>query len=181
MIDTVEHEDREALDLMFRDSFPALAEELGLPPYDLLLVSDGSGTLIQNCGGFCGYEYNPRKHQYLRIVGCANHLTNNSSELLPFLFALYRFDYQRQTENVAYPSPLRVQCVSDSELTVKCGNRQYERKANLCFWRGIESFEQNGYSIGWTHVKRNTNAINVMADDISRKARHLMEGFINGR
>jgi hypothetical protein len=71
-------------------------------------------------------------------------------------------------------APVRVQVVSDSELTVRCGNGRYARRANGCLWASIRWFEQNGYEIAWRHVPRNSNAWSALMDGLASRARLLM-------
>ena len=69
---------------------------------------------------------------------------------------------------------MRVQIVSDSELTVRCGNGVYQRKANACLWAAVQWFELNGYLLAWRHVRRNSNAWSALMDSVAGQARRLM-------
>ena len=68
---------------------------------------------------------------------------------------------------------------SDSALTVRCGNRQYARRANGSLWVAIEWFERHGYRLRWHHVARATSPWNRLADEVAGPARRAVAG-ING-
>ncbi len=74
--------------------------------------------------------------------------------------------------------PVRVQVVSDSELTVRCGNGRYGRKANGCLWAALAWFEANRYEIRWRHVARNSNAWSALADRLAGVARTSMGSVV---
>lgn len=57
--------------------------------------------------------------------------------------------------------------ISDSEITVRCGNKQYQRRANGCLWAGIEWFESHAYVFQWHHVRRLSNAWNELMDAVA--------------
>jgi hypothetical protein len=68
--------------------------------------------------------------------------------------------------------------VSDSEVTVRCGNGDYTRRANGCLWAGIEWFERRAYVFQWHHVRRLGNGWNALVDSIAGKARQLALGVL---
>jgi hypothetical protein len=71
--------------------------------------------------------------------------------------------------------PSRAHVACDSELTVRCGNRQYARRANGALWAAIEWFERRGYRLRWHHVARDSSPWNRLAD----RARRTVAG-VNG-
>ena len=75
---------------------------------------------------------------------------------MPFLHALW-YDQQRRAQ-ARQAGPRAVLAVSDSAVTVRCGNRQYARRANRCLWAALDVFEGNGYAVRWRHVRRNANS-----------------------
>jgi hypothetical protein len=158
----------------------SLAEELKLGEYDLLLVGDGSGTRIgQTCGWSCSL-YEKWSGVVQSYFGGASTGTNNFAELIPYIHALWTYDVNRfGGHGLPYPKVIKVAIVSDSEVTVRCGNRIYHRLANQTWWRAFEWFEEHGYSFEWRHVRRNTNTISEMSDKQSRAVRLIMEGIAN--
>lgn len=148
-----------------------LARDLHLPECDLLLVGDGSGSVYNLPAGWACTAYDVRKRQGVLHVGAVSGGTNNFAELAPYVQALW---YHHQDHGQRPDSPVEVVIVSDSELTVRCGNRQYSRNCNLCLWAGIDWFEENGYELTWRHVRRNTNAWNAWADSVAGRLRFFM-------
>src|SRR5262249_45496658 len=101
--------------------------------------------------------------------------TNNFAELAPFVQALW---HHHQDNGPAANRAVRVTAVSDSELTVRCGNRQYSRSANGCLWSALAGFEQHGYEITWVHVRRNSNEWAAWLDELAGFGRCLMEEML---
>lgn len=148
-----------------------LAGELELSNFDLLLVGDGSGTIYQQPGGWACTAYDRRSRRAWLHTGAVSGATNNFAELLPYVHALW---YAHQELLPVGPGPIQVQIVSDSELTVRCGNGCYQRRANACLWAAITWFEQNGYRLRWRHVPRNTNPWNRLADRVAGQVRKAL-------
>lgn len=168
---------------MSPETCEALAAELGLPDFDLLLVGDGSGTSLPFACGWAVTSYQRSSQQAQLIYGGASTGTNNLAELTPYLHALWTFEANRgrqppvDEQGMFIANAIRVAIVSDSEITVKCGNRQYGRNANGCLWAGIEWFEKNGYRFHWRHVPRNSNELSTEADRVAGKVRRLISNF----
>lgn len=155
-----------------------LSKELALPEYDLLLLGDGSGTTSeQSCGWAC-VAHNKILGTVEMHNGSLSCGTNNFAELIPYVQALWHFD-QSFRELVTPGQVARVEIVSDSEVTVRCGNGVYARKGNGCLWGGIEWFEKNGYTIHWTHVRRNTNKFSKKCDWLAGETRISLDKLRN--
>jgi ribonuclease HI len=151
----------------------SLAQGLGLPAHDLLVVGDGSGTVYHQPAGWACVAYDRRKCQVTAHAGAVTGATNNFAELAPYVQALW---HHHQDHGQAPPTPVEVAIVSDSEVTVRCGARQYGRHANGCLWAAVEWFERHGYRLSWTHVRRNSNEWNAWADRVAGSMRLLVEG-----
>ena len=152
-------------------SLEALAEELHLPDHELLLVGDGSGTVYQQPAGWACVAYDRLKPQVVVHAGGLTCGTNNFAELAPYVQALW---HHHQDHGQAPRVPVEVAIVSDSELTVRCGNRQYSRNANGCLWAAIDWFETRGYRLHWQHVRRASNSWNVWADQAAAYIRSVI-------
>jgi ribonuclease HI len=164
-----------------RAHLEGLATELSLPAFDLLLVGDGSGTtLVKPSGWYCAaYERPLGDGGVLEHFGGASGGTNNYAELLPYCFALWAYHVSKQgPTGVKSVSPVRVVVVSDSEVTVRCGNGDYERRANACLWAQVQWFERNGYAFVWVHVPRNSNPVSERADAVAGSARSAMANVL---
>lgn len=155
--------------------FEALAKELSLPEFDLLLVGDGSGSTFNNPCGWACVAWNKVANQIQVHNGGMSCGTNNFAELIPYIQALWHFD-QTYRDLHTPGKKAKVCVVTDSEVTVKCGNGIYTRKGNGCLWKAVEWFEQSGlYDISWYHVYRNTNRFSKRCDWIAGQTRVNIE------
>lgn len=75
---------------------------------------------------------------------------------------------------------MRVTLVSDSEVTVRCGNRVYARRANGCLWAAVEWFERSGYDLRWHHLPRNSDPWNGWLGEVAGMARSAAVGLARG-
>lgn len=151
----------------------ALAKKLALPAFDLMLVADGSGrTAGTPCGWSC-HAYEPAAAAVEVYAGGSTHGTNNYAELMPFVQALWAYD-------AAHPFArrVRVAAVSDSEVTVRGGTREYGRNANRPLWASLEWFEGLGWVFHWRHIPRNSDPVHEAADDESRTVRLMFENYL---
>jgi ribonuclease HI len=154
------------------DVLPALeafTQALPLPGPDLLLLGDGSGTVYSQPAGWACTAYDHRLRQARLHVGALSSGTNNFAELFPYLQALWL--YHQTPGNHA---PVNVHIVSDSEVTVRCGNSQYARRANGPWWAALAWFEEQGYRLQWQHVARNSTPWNQLADLLAGRQRRLL-------
>jgi ribonuclease HI len=156
------------LDVEDRRELRKLACALDLGPFDLLLVGDGSGEDYTRPAGWACTAYDIAKKKAVIHAGVCTAGTNNSAELVPYIHALWFFNQEHQHDGAR---SYQVAVVSDSEVTVRCGNGQYQRRANGCFWSGIEWFEAHDFVFRWHHVRRNSNAWSTYADAVAGKAR----------
>lgn len=161
------------------DDCEDLTVQLNVADYDLLLVGDGSGnTADLPCGWYCT-EYRRGAGSVVRHRGGCNMGSNNHAELMPYIQALWAFQVRKEKNRWSL-LPVQVVIVSDSELTVRCGNRQYERKANKHLWAVIDWFELQGYVFRWVHVPRNSNPLNALADQEAGKTRKAIVALEQG-
>ena len=163
------------MDKPTQDDFYRLADSLGVKNFDLVVVADGSGSVANEpCGYYAAslWRWGPDGGTVCEHFGGASGGTNNYAELTPFLFVLWQFQALYQREIVAY-QPLQVLCVSDSEVTVKCGAGEYARNANLLLWASIDCLEEMGFDFTWRHVPRNSNPINTRADEQAKRIRKM--------
>lgn len=159
----------EATELSLLNQFKHLLKELDIPPCDLLLIGDGSGTMLPNSCGWHVSAFLPKHDKYAFFHGGASSGTNNYAELMPYIHVLWHIDAKRKNKG-----PYKVEIVTDSELTANCGSGKYSRKANRPLWAAIEWFESNNYEIGWRWVPRNTNYFSKLADKRAGEIRKMM-------
>lgn len=160
------------------EEFEEVARHLCLPEFDVAIIGDGSGTTPGNSCGWYATAYLKKSRQLLRFWGGVSSGTNNTAELSPYVFALWHLDALARKADPGWPAgrSVRVAVVSDSELTVRCGNREYARKANLALWAAIECYERNGFELHWVHIPRNSNPFSVRADDVAGRVRLALDG-----
>ena len=113
-----------------------ISNELCLPNYDLLLLGDGSGNSAHTCSSWGCVSYSPLTSKVEIHFGAQTVGTNNFAELIPYLTVLWLDN----TEKHIFPR--KIQIVSDSEVSVKCGNREYNRNGNLSLWASFDYLEQ---------------------------------------
>ena len=154
-----------------REGLEDLARSLAIAEYDLLLVGDGSGTVYAEPAGWSCLAYDRIKDSIVQHAGAVTAGTNNFAELAPYVHALW-FHCQEHPLG----GPFRAHVVSDSEVTVRCGNRQYARRANGSLWAAIEWFERSGYRLRWHHVARATSPWDRLADEVAGRARRAIAG-----
>ena len=155
------------------ESLEALAEELRLPDHDLLLVGSGSGSVYERPVGWACVAYDRLKPRVTVHAGALTCGTNNFAELVPYAQALWHHhqDHGQPTE-----ANTEVAIVSDSEVMVRCGNREYGRNANACLWAAVEWFERCGYRLSWRHVRRASIDWHMWAGTIAGNLRSFVEG-----
>ena len=152
----------------------ALAGALNLSTFDLLLIGDGSGTIYTQPGAWACAAFDRRTGKVRLHAGALSGSTNNLAELAPYVQALW---HHHQEHGQDPTTPVRVSIVSDSELTVRCGQGRYARRANACLWAAINWFERNGYLLAWQHVPRNSNVWSSQCDRVAGLARIAFSEF----
>lgn len=148
-----------------------LRSDLSIQEYEVLLVSDGSGTVATRASAWCCVRHQKSDNLIDIHYGSANLGTNNFAELVPIVNTLWLDSYEK------HKLPRKIVVVSDSELTVKCGNREYARNFNLMFWKSLDYLESIGYTIHWKHVPRNSNPLNSLCDKMAGSLRREIEEF----
>ena len=151
---------------------PRLLDIMGAyPETDIFLIGDGSGTTLHGSCGWAVWVAEPPFKRARLLTGSLSNGTNNTAELFPYLQALHFL-------NCENPRPRKVVVVSDSELTVRCGNRIYGRQANAPLWAMLDWFETQGWTIRFHHVRRNTNELSRLADHHAGMARIAMDELV---
>lgn len=138
---------------------------------ELLLVGDGSGTRVGNAAAWTVFCLDMRSQAAYWHAGAVSSGTNNYAELHPYVHALW--DYQSR-HRVTEFSPVQVRIVSDSQITVRCGNGDYLPSANLPYWAAIEQLKKSGFNLDWVHIPRNSHPLHELADYCAGKTRNEM-------
>jgi ribonuclease HI len=152
-------------------------QEISSSQWDLLIFGDGSGAQWKDGGGCCAFIIDNRHHVRTCLISAQSRATVNRMELRAYVDAL-GVHYNELLDGKIHKPPYRVWIFSDSEYTVKCGNREYGRKANLDLWAVIDWFETRGYRLRWRWLPRNSNALHTKADALAGKARIAIKDLL---
>ncbi len=157
------------------ESFKELGEQLGvnLSDYDLVLVTDGSGTTLWKPCGWAVAVYQPDANVGLWFTGGASDGTNSYAELEPFLYGLWRAG----REWSLLPADC-VLCVTDSQYTAYCGTGEYDKTKFAPMWAQLDWYEKQGIKFDWRWVPRNSNPVNEWADKAAGKTRLALVGLV---
>lgn len=152
--------------------------EQGVLPsqWDLLLFGDGSGSQWKVGGGFACFMVDGRTARRDLVIGARTRSTVSRMELSVYIEAL-AYHYYRLLNRVMEHAPYRVRIFSDSELAVKCGNREYARKTNVDLWAGLDALIARGYEVRFTWVPRNSTPFHALADELAGKARMALSAL----
>ena len=143
-------------------------EEFNKKNYDYIIFCDGSGETKKSSASYASliysfmYEDGKTSFTSTNLLGYNSKGSNNYAELKAVVESLYYIYPECVTKTALI--------VSDSEITVKGGTGEYQRKANLPFWVSIEYFEKV-MKLEWQHVYRNTNKYNKWCDEIAKPFR----------
>lgn len=141
--------------------------------FDLIIFTDGSGTVLENPCGYAALLYYPKMQKWEYSIGADNHGSNNFAELFAVIKALY--------SDIHFAKNILV--VSDSEWTVKTGNGEYTITQGgplEMFWAALNCFRKSFRAeVTFLHVKRNTNPYNTLCDEIAGKARKNFSEFLS--
>jgi ribonuclease HI len=161
-----------------KEDLESLCAELKLDKKDfsLLLIGDGSGTIFTKPCGWACVAWNTITDEVVIHNGSVSSGTNNFAELVPYAHALWYF-HQELVSMKSITKP-KVEVVSDSEVTVRCGNGVYQRKSNAAIWASVQWYVDNaGFDIHWNHVYRNTNRFSKRCDWLAGQSRTGLESL----
>jgi ribonuclease HI len=97
------------------------------------------------------------EHQKELIIPLG-HGTNNTAELLAVIHALE-----------ALNRPCEVNVYSDSQWVVKCGSREWQRKANMDLWKRYnDASERHIVRLHW--IRKDSHTLNKRAHILANKA-----------
>lgn len=135
-----------------------------LVKYDYIVFTDGSGSTIDLSMGWAMLLFNVKTSWHTRYAGYLSAGTVNQSELLGVCSILQILDAEGVKQG-------RLLVVSDSEVTVRCGQNEYARNANKGLWAMLDYYESNGFDVDFMWVKRNSNDYNKWCDKQSKEIR----------
>lgn len=132
--------------------------------YDYIVFTDGSGSTIDLPIGYAILAVDIKNNITNKYVGYISNGTVNQSELLGICTFLQVLEASGVKQG-------KLLVVSDSEVTVKCGNKQYARNANKGLWALLDYYTNNGFIVDFTWVRRNSNEYNSWCDKQSKEIR----------
>jgi ribonuclease HI len=139
-----------------------------LEGYDVLLFGDGSG--INREGAWAVVMLNQIDGTARLFMGGVSRTTINVMELIGYLHALsflQKERYRREGRKIS------VLILSDSSVTVNCGNGEHTRKANRPFWAALDAFSED-YDIEFMLIPRNSLGLNAACDTIAGNLRRIL-------
>jgi hypothetical protein len=160
------------------DEIERIARGLGVNDFDVIVAGDGSGSLHTNPCGWASVLVDRRRLDggYRAFYGAVDAGSISFAEILPYAHALDWY----QSNVPDRPAMPRVIVITDSEYVAKTGEaiitgRPMESvKHHSALWSAFLEFARLGMRIQFLHSKRATSALNIFADDVSRRSRiHL--------
>jgi len=153
-----------------------LLERFGIKKWDVLLIGDGSGTTWDTPSGWCVILLDLITGRKELITGAKNRGSINRAELQPYLEALALHYYSINKGKLSRVFDVHI--ISDSEVTVKCGRGQYQRKANTDLWCMVDFWRTKGYNLHWHYVAAHVPGepeAHVLTDKVAGESRKRME------
>jgi len=153
-----------------RELLSDVIQKIGNPPWDLLLVGDGSGTgWNQACGWACTLiekQSNLRRFFY----GGMDSGSINLAEVMPYLQGLTWYDANVGKERLQKLDYLRVVVLTDSQVTAHWGNQAMGSvdasvpRKQLGFYAAMRELRRVGYHCTFHWAPRMTTDLNWVAD-----------------
>ena len=160
---------REMQDLVDKAFFEAV--ELDCGGFHHILVGDGSG--INKGIGWAVLHYDTGTRSSKLYAGAVVESTINVAELIGYLHVLARI-----RRSIASSSPhVPVLVLSDSRYCVDCGSGYNSIVANKCWWAALEELRST-FDLTFQRIERNSFPAAEFTDDISRRARKLLESLV---
>lgn len=150
----------------------ALLSEMGVgsTDWDYLIVSDGSGTIMDKPCGWCGTLIK-RGSTFERkcFHGAMNTGTNVVAEMMGFVHPLLFLSRDKSRIR-----PARVHILTDCEVVKNTGNRKASRKSNRALWYFIGALERELGSLTFHWMPRESTMLNRFADRVAGLSRKLL-------
>jgi ribonuclease HI len=146
--------------------------KIGPLEWDYLIVSDGSGTIMNKPCGWCGVLIRrgatfERKYFH----GAMNTGTNVVAEIMGFAQSLLWLSRQKHRVK-----PAKIHILTDCEVVKNIGNRKSSRKSNKALWFFIGALERELGTVTFHWMPRETTTLNRFSDRVAGMSRKLLLG-----
>ena len=131
------------------------------------------GGCIENPGGIGAWAFVAIANGQVlhKASGAELETTNNRMELLAVIEAM------KWLRQLCYWSAV---IKTDSDLTVKCGNRQWKRRANLDLWEQFDAHREKNFDLRWIRG-HNGSRWNEEADRMCSEEMSVLLGWRESR
>jgi len=152
--------------------------------WDAIIVGDGSGQACDSAFGAAAVLIDAYSNKRKHFSFAGNVGTVSIAELVPYICALVWYTAPdgpgraRHKAHLQARRNMRVHIVTDSKYVATMGNETdpTRRKAYPELWGVIDSYRANGYEITYHHIPRNMVNLNMLVDQMARRARLDIEG-----
>lgn len=156
----------------------AVALRLNIANWDVIIVSDGSGTGWTLGCGWAAVLIDRHNRTRKIFSGAFNTGTIGIGELIPTIHALLWFsENDGRALRKQYGRPLRIHVLTDSEYVadtgtaLRSGHTALSDVKNAALWAGVMELDRRGFGIEWHWIPRESLALNVYCDHLSRQSR----------
>jgi hypothetical protein len=114
------------------------------------------------------------------FFGAMNTGTVTIGELLPYIHALTWYTgrdgpgRQRQRDIAKTGRQLEIHIVTDSEIVAKTAKNPESRKSHRELWAALDAYVARGFLLTFHYVARDRVNLNILVDQVSRRARLTM-------
>jgi len=165
-------------------TIPELLDHLRIHEWDALLIGDGSGCGWKMGAGWAVTLVDRYSGRMKLFWGGINAGTVTLGEMFPYLQAMVWYaggngpGKRRQREAAKAGRTLKIHVVTDSSTVARCGNNPQSRKSYAELWKSFDAFRASGYEMTYHHVGRDVINMNILVDQVSRRAREAMEDVL---
>lgn len=158
--------------------------ELCITDWDVAIFGDGSGSGWDTSSGWAAVLIDRHQSGRKYFNGAINIGTAYLAELFPYLHAMLWYSRGPGKAHMAglrqhgIYRPIRVHCITDSEILANQGNGAADRKAARELWLAMDSFVTRGYQFHWHWYGRDRIGLNMLTDHLSRESRIAVSNVV---
>jgi hypothetical protein len=139
--------------------------------WSMILIGDGSGSKWGYGTGWACLAFTKDSLRPSTFFGGANDGTVNVAELLPYFIPLQWYLSNKHKAGTTAD----VYIVSDSQSTVAAQTKDLAKASNAMLLAGLRWLPRVGVNLHWKFVERETLALNVTVDALSKHGRFAIE------